>query len=74
MKIRTRNIFTLRKNRVQLDNLRAVMAFKMQSPRLIPNVLQFGEHEREITQRLIALEVERKQSIGRTYANMLPAR
>ena len=74
MKIRTRNIFTIKKNHIMSDNLRTVTAFKMQPPQLAPHSVPTSIFEQDLTKQLIALEVERKQSMGRTYASMLPAR
>jgi hypothetical protein len=74
MKIRTRRIFTLGKNHIMSDNLKTVTAFKMQPQKFAHHSVPTSMFEQDLTNQLIALEVERKQSMGRTYASMLPAR
>jgi hypothetical protein len=74
MKIKTRHIFALPRRHIASESLRTVTTYKMQLPNLIPHGVQTKEFEQDRNAQLIALDVERKQSIGRTYASMLPAR
>ncbi len=56
------------------NNLRTVTNFEMQSIRILPQSIQTATFEQDPDKQLIALELERRQAMGRTYAGMLPTR
>jgi hypothetical protein len=56
------------------NNIRTVTNFEMQPIQILPQTIQDVTFEQDHDKQLINLELERKQSMGRTYAGMLPTR